>query len=107
LVVDKTGAVHRLDRRLHRFSVPSEPSGQAAKTIGVRRRGASLDRPARLIDELDREIDSCESELRREPARFSVYRWVVRCCRGCGLRSGCVGLPWPVSSCNRCEPDRV
>src|SRR6266540_5531311 len=28
-----------------------------------------------------------------EPARFSVYRWVVRCCRGCGLRSGCVGLP--------------
>src|SRR5207253_3046536 len=23
-----------------------------------------------------------------EPARFSVYRLVVRCCRGCGLRSG-------------------
>ncbi len=38
----------------------------------------------------------------REPARFSVYRWVVRCCRGCGLRSGCVGLPLLVSSCNRC-----
>jgi hypothetical protein len=37
----------------------------------------------------------------REPARFSVYRWVVRCCRGCGLRSGCVGLPSLVSSCNR------
>jgi transposase len=36
-----------------------------------------------------------------EPARFSVYRWVVRCCRGCGLRSGCVGLPSRVSSCNR------
>src|SRR5437870_13381906 len=30
---------------------------------------------------------------RDEPARFSVYRWVVRCCRGRGLRSGCVGLP--------------
>ena len=39
---------------------------------------------------------------RREPARFSVYRWVVRCCRGCGLRSGCVGLPSLSSSCNRC-----
>jgi hypothetical protein len=36
-----------------------------------------------------------------EPARFSVYRWVVRCCRGCGLRSGCVGLPSRASSCNR------
>jgi len=36
-----------------------------------------------------------------EPARFSVYRWLVRCCRGCGLRSGCVGLPSPASSCNR------
>jgi hypothetical protein len=36
-----------------------------------------------------------------EPARFSVYRWVVRCCRGCGLRSGCVGLPSLGSSCNR------
>src|SRR5882762_6502258 len=33
-----------------------------------------------------------------EPARFSVYRWVVRCCRGCGLRSGCVGLPLLASS---------
>src|SRR5439155_23696476 len=39
--------------------------------------------------------------LDREPARFSVYRWVVRCCRGCGLRSGCVGLPSRASSCNR------
>jgi hypothetical protein len=39
---------------------------------------------------------------RAEPARFSVYRWVVRCCRGCGLRSGCVGLPLLASSCNRC-----
>src|SRR6266545_4206503 len=36
-----------------------------------------------------------------EPARFSVYRWVVRCCRGRGLRSGCVGLPLRSSSCNR------
>src|SRR6266542_1117783 len=34
------------------------------------------------------------------PARFSVYRWVVRCCRGCGLRSGCAGLPSRLSSCN-------
>jgi hypothetical protein len=38
----------------------------------------------------------------KEPARFSVYRWVVRCCRGCGLRSGCVGRPLLVSSCNSC-----
>src|SRR6266511_3839558 len=37
-----------------------------------------------------------------EPARFSVYRWVVRCCRGCGLRSGCGGRSWRSSSCNRC-----
>jgi hypothetical protein len=36
----------------------------------------------------------------REPARFSVYRW-VRCCRGCGLRSGCAGRPSRSSSCNR------
>src|SRR6266540_3537132 len=34
-------------------------------------------------------------------ARISVYRWVVRCCRGRGLRSGCVGLPLRSSSCNR------
>ena len=27
---------------------------------------------------------------------------VVRCCRGCGLRSGCVGLPLLASSCNSC-----
>jgi hypothetical protein len=40
--------------------------------------------------------------LLREPARFSVYRWVVRCCRGCCLRSGFVGLPSLASSCNRC-----
>jgi transposase len=39
--------------------------------------------------------------IRVEPARFSVYRWVVRCCRGRGLRSGCVGLPLRSSSCNR------
>jgi putative transposase len=37
-----------------------------------------------------------------EPARFSVYRWVVRCGRGCGLRSGCVGRPLLASSCNSC-----
>jgi SRSO17 transposase len=37
-----------------------------------------------------------------EPARFSVYRWVVRCCRGRGLRSGCVVRPSLVSSCNSC-----
>lgn len=35
-----------------------------------------------------------------EPARFSVYRWVVRHCQGCGLRSGCAGLPLLASSCN-------
>jgi putative transposase len=35
-----------------------------------------------------------------EPARFSVYRWVVRRCQGCDLRSGCAGLPLPASSCN-------
>ena len=33
-----------------------------------------------------------------EPARFSVYRWVVRCGRGCGLRSGCGGLLGRLSS---------
>ncbi len=40
-----------------------------------------------------------QSRLPNEPARFSVYRWVVRCCRGCGLQSGCVGLPSRASSC--------
>jgi putative transposase len=35
-----------------------------------------------------------------EPARFSVYRWVVSCCQVCGLRSGCAGRPSPASSCN-------
>jgi 3-oxoacyl-[acyl-carrier-protein] synthase II len=40
--------------------------------------------------------------MRAEPARFSVYRWVVRCGRGCGLRSGCVGRPLLASSCNSC-----
>jgi len=34
-------------------------------------------------------------------ARISVYRWVVRHCQGCGLRSGYAGLPSPASSCNR------
>jgi len=32
---------------------------------------------------------------------FLCIGWVVRCCRGCGLRSGCVGLPSLASSCNR------
>jgi hypothetical protein len=61
LVVDKAGAVHRLDRCLHRFSETSEPSGQAAKTIGVRRRGANLDRLARLIEQA--EIETLATEI--------------------------------------------
>src|SRR6266511_795600 len=66
------------------------------------------DDPAKVISdevelsEADRAImASPERHEMIEPARFSVYRWVVRCCRGCGLRSGCVGLPSRSSSCNR------
>ena len=58
--MDKACAVHRLDRCLHRFSETSEPSGKAAKTIGVRRRGASLDRPARLIEQAEIETLAIE-----------------------------------------------
>jgi len=33
---------------------------------------------------------------------FFCVSVVVRCCRGCGLRSGCGGRPLRLSSCNRC-----
>ncbi len=56
---------------------------------------------ATLAAELRRLAERAGVPIRDEPARFSVYRWVVRCCRGCGLRSGCVGLPSRASSCNR------
>src|SRR6266550_3727024 len=59
--MDKTGAVHRFDRRLHGLSETSEPSGKAAKTVGVRWRGASLDRPARLIEQT--EIETLATEI--------------------------------------------
>jgi hypothetical protein len=68
--------------------------------VGIRRScaagGGKMDANQAIRHYRSRSSSSCF-----EPARFAVYRWVVRCCRGCGLRSGCVGLPSLVSSCNR------
>jgi putative transposase len=45
-------------------------------------------------------IDCCTRELVGACAFFCVSVG-VRCCRGCGLRSGCAGRPSRSSSCNR------
>jgi len=42
-VVHEAGAVHRLDRREHLLAVAGETIGQAAQTVGVRRRRTHLD----------------------------------------------------------------
>lgn len=39
---------------------------------------------------------------RARACAFFCVSVVVRCCRGCGLRSGCAGRPSRSSSCSRC-----
>jgi len=53
LVVDKAGAVHRLDRRPQRLLVPGKPSRQRAQPIRVRRRRTNLDPLARLVEQTE------------------------------------------------------
>jgi hypothetical protein len=43
LVVDETGAVHRLDRRLDRRAETVEPLSQGAQAVGIRRPRADVD----------------------------------------------------------------
>src|SRR2546426_10396440 len=74
-------------------------AGLARFLLARGERVLEVDRPRRERRAQRGKSDALDA-LRAEPARFSVYRWVVRCCRGCGLRSGCVGLPSRLSSCN-------
>jgi transposase len=116
----------RWGQRLHAFLLHEGWPCAKSRLLtpeGMRWVGAlRLDAHARLqvdsllavIAALEVQLDTVDGELRRfargdarcqalqsiEPARFSVYRW-VRCCRGCGLRSGCAGRPSRSSSCNR------
>src|SRR3989475_8530315 len=75
-------------------------AGLARFLLARGERVLEVDRPRRERRAQRGKSDALDA-LRAEPARFSVYRWVVRCCRGCGLRSGCVGRPLLASSCNR------
>ena len=63
-----------------------------------------------LVDHRDDLVQECRRAQQRlrwhlyqldGACASSVYRWVVRRGQGCGLRSGCAGLPSPASSCNR------
>jgi hypothetical protein len=51
LVVDKAGAVHRLDRRPHRLPVGGGLAGKPAEPVGIRRRGGDLDGAALGIEQ--------------------------------------------------------
>src|SRR5207249_1031444 len=61
LIVNKTSAVHRLDRREDRLAEAADTSGQAVQTIGVRRRGADLDLLAQLIEQA--EVETLAAEI--------------------------------------------
>src|SRR5438094_9376125 len=96
-VEERTRAIQRLEKVLQDAgiklsSVASSTYSASARAILEALLGGVSD-PAALAE-------LAKSRL-REPARFSVYQWVVRCCRGCGLRSGCAGRPSRSSSCNR------
>ncbi|MGH2984251.1 MAG: hypothetical protein ACRDK5_08365 [Solirubrobacterales bacterium] len=62
--MDKAGAVHRLDRCPHRLGEMFDMSGEAAKTICVRWRGAEVDRLARLIEQAEVETLAAEIQSR-------------------------------------------
>jgi hypothetical protein len=64
LVVDKTSAVHRLDRRDDRLVEAADASGQAAQTVSVGRRGADLDLLAQLIEQAEVETLAAEIQSR-------------------------------------------
>jgi len=51
--MDKTGAVHRLDRRPHWLRETTGASREAAKTIRVRWRRARLDGLTRLVEQAE------------------------------------------------------
>src|SRR5882672_12277850 len=53
LIVNKTSAVHRLDRREDRLAEAADTSGQAAQSVGVWRRGTDLDLLAQLIEQAE------------------------------------------------------
>jgi len=80
-----------------------QPAAADAAAPRAPRRANKTDPESRMMVSPRGWIQGYNAQLAvdEEPARFSVYRWVVRCCRGCGLRSGCVGLPSRASSCNR------
>jgi len=61
LVVDETGAVHRLDRRDDRLAEAADASGQAAQTVSVGRRSADLDLLAQLIEQA--EVETLAAEI--------------------------------------------
>src|SRR6266545_774582 len=102
-VEERTRAIQRLEKVLQDAGI--KLSSVASATYSASARAileallAGVSDPAALAELAKGRLRAKIPQL--EPARFSVYRWVVRCCRGCGLRSGCVGLPSRASSCNR------
>ncbi len=67
-----------------------DPALAAPLPARVLARGEAEERAERLgaepapVAELDGQRERRKGGDASEPARFSVYRWVVRCCRGCG-----------------------
>ena len=55
-VVDKAGTVHRLDRRLYRLAVPSDPLGERPEGVGIGPNGEELDRPTCLVEDVHIEL---------------------------------------------------
>jgi len=88
---DLMRARHRLSKLLLRHGLVYEATAWTRTHDVWLRRQRFQDGPLAVV------FDECYG---REPARFSVYRWVVKRFQGCGLRSGCAGLPSPASSCN-------
>jgi hypothetical protein len=61
LVVDETGAGHRLDRRPHRLTEAADPAGQATQTIRIGRRRTHLNRLTRLIEQV--KVETLATEI--------------------------------------------
>ena len=54
--MDEAGTVHRLDRRLDRLAVPSDPLGERPEGVGIRPNGEELDCLTCLIEDVHIEL---------------------------------------------------
>ena len=74
--MDKTGAVHRLDRRLHWLGETSDANSQATKTIRVRWRRARVDGLTRFVEQA--EIETLATQIQ---SAYNIAWASLRLCR--------------------------